>query len=132
MKTPHLGRGFRFPLRPDPLGGLSYSEGDENIAHCIEVLVLTRLGERVMRPDYGSRAPEMVFAPGSDRNLQLLEESLRATIERWEPRVEEVAVRAERDPHDETRITVGLSYVVRATLTSRTQVFPYYLDEAIV
>lgn len=128
MSDLHLGRGWRFPIRPDALGGLSYSEGAENIEHCIEALVLTRLGERVMRPDVGTEAPQMVFAPGSARNLRLLERSLREAIVQWEPRVDAVEVRAEVDPLDETRVTIGLSYVVRSTLTSRTQVFPFYLD----
>lgn len=128
MRQPHLGRGVRFPLRPDALGALGYSEGADNIEQCIEALVLTRIGERVMRPGFGTRAGEMVFAPGSDRNLRLLEDSLRSAIERWEPRVNRVVVRAEIDPRDETRVAVSLSYVIRETLGERTQVFPYTID----
>ena len=40
-----------------------------------------------MRPTFGSEAPNLVFAPGSPVNRQLLEESVRDTIRDFEPRM---------------------------------------------
>ena len=80
-----------------------------------------------MRPDFGCKAPRLVFAPGSVQYLRLLEITIREAVRDWEPRVELEDVRAEVDPNEETRITVSISYRVRQTNTRNNLVFPFYL-----
>jgi uncharacterized protein len=127
MTEDFIGTGWRFPIVPDDAGRLGYAHGAESIEHCLRALLLTGLGERVMRPDLGTRAPELVFAPGSVQNLHDLEDSIRAAVQRFEPRVELDDVRAETVPDDETRVTVSVTYRVRRTNTKANLVFPFYL-----
>lgn len=135
--NPIVGRGWRFPILPDAAGALGYAEGDESVAQCLKVLLLTALGERVMRPGFGSRAPQLVFFPGSEQYLGLLETTVREAVRDWEPRVDLEDVRAEMtaagagastaDPADLTRALVSISYRVRQTNTRNNLVFPFYL-----
>jgi phage baseplate assembly protein W len=122
-----IGRGWRFPILPDGTGGLGYTEGDDNVEQSLHILLLTNLGERVMRPDFGSKARQMVFAPGSVQYLGLLETTVRDAIRDWEPRVDLEDVIAEADPSDETKVTVSISYRVRRSNTKGNLVFPFYL-----
>ena len=92
------------------------------------MLLLTRLGERVMRPAFGSDAPRLVFAPGSERYLRLLESTIRDAVRDWEPRVVLDEVRAEADPRDQTHVVVSIAYRVRPTNSRLNLVFPFYLD----
>ena len=80
-----------------------------------------------MRPDLGTRAPELVFAPGSTQNLHDLEDSIREAVTGFEPRVQLDDVRAETVPDDESRVIVSVVYRVRRTNTRANLVFPYYL-----
>ena len=80
-----------------------------------------------MRPSFGSEAPRLVFAPGSERYLRLLETSIREAVRDWEPRVALDEVRAEVDPADTTRVTVSIAYRVRPTNSRLNLVFPFYL-----
>ena len=121
------GRGWRFPILPDAAGALGYNEGGENIEQSIRIVLLTRLGERLMRPDFGSRASQMVFYPGSVQNLRVLEVSVRDALRDWEPRIEVDLVRAETEPGAENRVKVGIEYRVRSTNTRQNLVFPYYV-----
>ena len=123
-----LGRGWRFPLLPDASGRLAYAAGEDSVRDCLLVLVRTALGERVMRPTLGTRAPELVFAPGSSRSLRELEDSVRIAIRDFEPRAAVDDVRAQAQPGEEWRVTVFVDYRVRATGRHETLVFPYYLD----
>lgn len=123
-----LGTGWRFPLLPDETGGLGYTSGEPNVEQSLRILLLTRLGERVMRPDYGSEAPRLVFAPGSEQYLRLLESTVRTAVRDFEPRVELVEVRAEAEPAEESRVTVSIDYRVRPTNSRFNLVFPFYLD----
>ena len=127
MSEPFLGAGWRFPILPDEAGRLSYAVGEQSIEHCLRALLLTATGERVMRPDFGTKAQESVFAPGSVQNLRDLERSIVEVVRNYEPRVELDAVRAEADPADESRVTVSVSYRIRRTNTKANLVFPFYL-----
>ena len=128
MNRRFLGKGWRFPVLPSPSGRLEYTEGDENVEHSLRVLLLTALGERVMRFDFGSRASELVFAPGGQRHLRLLETTVREGVRDWESRVDLLDVSVEADPEEPERVTVSLAYQVRATNTRTSLVFPFYLD----
>ncbi|XVU28358.1 GPW/gp25 family protein [Actinoplanes sp. CA-054009] len=127
MSDDFLGTGWRFPVLPDEAGRLGYAEGERSIEHCLRALLLTATGERVMRPDFGTRAQESVFAPGSVPNLRDLEQSIAGAVRTYEPRVEVDGVRAEAVPLDESRVTVTVSYRIRRTNTKANLVFPFYL-----
>ena len=127
MNRRFLGQGWRFPILPDSAGRLGYTSGEENIEHSLRVLLQTSLGERIMRFDFGSRAPRMVFAPGGRQHLQLLETTIKEAVRDWEPRIELDDVRAESNPEQPEKVDVSIEYTVRATNTRSNQVFPYYL-----
>ena len=127
MSEPFLGTGWRFPILPDEAGRLGYASGEQSIEHCLRALLLTATGERVMRPDFGTRAQESVFAPGSVQNLRDLENSIATAVRTYEPRVELDSVRAEADLADESRVTVTVSYRIRRTNTKQNLVFPFYV-----
>jgi Bacteriophage baseplate protein W len=129
MASPFLGRGLRFPLLPDAGGSLGYLEGDENVEQSLRLLLLTAQGERVMRADFGTRAPQLVFAPGSVQFLRLLEDAVRVAVRDFEPRAEVLEVLAEVDPADPTHATVSLAYRVRRSNSRQNLVFPYYLGQ---
>lgn len=122
-----LGRGWRFPVQPDASGGLGYTEGDANIEQSLRVLLMTELGERVMRAPFGCDAPRLVFSPGSVQYLQLLETTVREAVRDWEPRVTLEGVTAEAIPGDETRVNVMIDYRIRGSNTRTNLVFPFYL-----
>jgi phage baseplate assembly protein W len=122
-----LGRGWRFPIVPDATGGLGLVEGDANIEQSLRLLLLTELGERIMRASFGCDAPRLVFSPGSVQYLQLLETTVREAVRDWEPRVTLEAVTAEAIAGDETQVTVSIDYRIRSSNTRTNLVFPFYL-----
>jgi len=127
MERAFLGKGWRFPILPDDTGGLGYVAADDNVEQSLKILLLTTLGERVMRPRFGTKASRLVFAPGSVQYLRLLEVTVREAVRDYEPRVTLEDVRAENDPNDETRVMVAIDYFVRGTNTRLNMVFPFYL-----
>lgn len=130
MAREFLGRGWRFPILPDASGSLGYSSGDENVEQSLRILLMTALGDRVMRPDFGTTAERLLFAPGSVRYLRLLETSVREAVRDWEPRVDLLGVSAEADAADATRVLVSVEYRVRQTNSRQNLVFPFYLEQA--
>ena len=128
MGAEFLGTGLRFPLVPDRGGGLGYVSGEADVEQSLLILLQTALGERIMRPRFGTELPRMVFAPGSVQNLSRLEASVRQAVRDHEPRVELEDVAAALDPEDDTRAVVSIRYRVRQANTRANLVFPYYLE----
>jgi hypothetical protein len=140
MANEFTGRGWRFPILPDETGSLGWCEGQPNVEQSLKVLLLTALGERVMRPRFGTEACRLVFAPGSEQYLRLLEQSVEDAVRVFEPRVDLLEVRAEPgvpEPgtspetgsagREEARVTVAIAYRVRRSNTAFNLVFPFYL-----
>jgi phage baseplate assembly protein W len=127
MASGFIGTGWRFPILPDATGSLGYVSGDADVEQSLHILLLTQLGERVMRSDFGTQAPKLVFEPGSVQYLRLLENTIKEAVRDWEPRVDLDSVLAEADPVNQFKITVSISYTVRQTNNSFNLVFPYYL-----
>ena len=128
MGQDFLGTGWGFPVMADHTGALRYAVGEDSIRDCLLVLLQTATGERVMRPDFGTTAPTLVFAPGSPANLRMLEASITDAIQVYEPRVELDSVTAEPTPGQENKVIVSVVYRVRQTNTKANLVFPFYLD----
>ncbi len=131
MGQDFLGNGWRFPILPDELGSLGFVDGDENVEQSLRILLLTLVGERVMRPDFGTQLGRLVFAPGSTQYLELLETAVRDAVRDWEPRIDLDDVRAEMDatqtPDADVRAIVSIRYRVRQSNTQQNLVFPFYL-----
>ncbi|MDR2908437.1 MAG: GPW/gp25 family protein, partial [Oscillospiraceae bacterium] len=57
-----LGRGWSFPPRVDPATGrFAVCSGEEDIRQSIWIILMTRLGERQMLPNFGSSLHNYVF-----------------------------------------------------------------------
>src|SRR5262245_50578818 len=86
----------------DPAGGIDTVADDEAIRQSLLLLISTRPGERVMRPEYGCDLHRLVFSPNDDTTAGLAIHYVRQAIERWEPRVEVTRLDARRSA-DESR-----------------------------
>jgi phage baseplate assembly protein W len=129
MAREFLGTGWRFPILPDATGSLGYTSADDNVEQSLQLLLMTTLGERAMRPTFGTDADRLVFAPGSQQYLNLLETSVRNAVTTWEPRVTLDDVSADADATDPNHVTVSIDYTVRQTNTKGNLVFPFYLGQ---
>jgi phage baseplate assembly protein W len=100
----------------DPAGAIDTVADDEAIRQSLLLLISTRPGERIMRPEYGCDLYRLVFSPNDDTTAGLAIHFVRQAVERWEPRVEILRVDANRDPDEATRLAIVLDYRVRARL----------------
>src|SRR5262245_22180582 len=89
-------------LNLSPAGGIDMVEDRDSVRQAILLLISTRPGERVMRPDYGCDLHRLVFSPNDDTTAGLAIHYVRQAIERWEPRVEVTRLDARRSA-DESR-----------------------------
>jgi uncharacterized protein len=86
---------------------------EDHVRDLLEQLLFTRLGERVNRPDFGTRLPELVFAPNSPEVADALQAAIEAAIARWLSDV--VGVAGLQVVQQDSRLEVVLSYVILQT-----------------
>ena len=67
--------------------GLLLSDWD-HVEQSISVILTTRIGQRVLRRDFGSEVPDLVGKPMTERVLLAFYVAAAGAIARWEPRFE--------------------------------------------
>lgn len=123
-----LGKGFPFPFQLGKQGLIPVS-GEEKIRQSIYIILMTRQGERPLRPAFGSRIWEYVFELPGETVRHLLCTEIAQAIDQWEHRVENVQARVDDSTIAEGKILIEVSYTVRATNRPDNLVFPFYLEE---
>jgi phage baseplate assembly protein W len=122
----HLGQGISFPLRVNVQGSLQLSATTRNIEESIQIILRTQLGERVYRPDFGSRLSELTFAPMNTQTLLMLRLHVQEALTKWEPRIVVDDVRTDPDPM-RGRVDLTIVYYPRDSHETRSIVYPFYL-----
>jgi hypothetical protein len=102
-------------LALSPRGGLQMVADRACVRQALLLLLLTRPGERVMRPTYGCELHKLLFWPNDDTTAGLAIHYVRQAVQRWEPRVDRVRVDAQRNAEDPGRLDITLDYRVRST-----------------
>ncbi len=123
-----IGTGWHFPIRPDGRGGLSLTRQENDIEESMIVILSTARGERRMRPDFGCRIHEQVFAPNNATTWGLVRQYVEEALGWWEPRIEVAEVGVRSDPADISRLLITIKYRIKATSDERALVYPFYLS----
>lgn len=127
MRRNFLGKGWRFPLGVNGGGNLDMAEERASIEQAIRIVLGTAIGERVMRPDFGCHVHDYVFQPNSASTASLVAYTVKESILKFEPRVQNVRVRAYPDPHAENALLIDINYEVRSSNQLENMVYPFYL-----
>ncbi|MEU6225700.1 GPW/gp25 family protein [Streptomyces sp. NPDC047042] len=101
--------GTAFPFRIDPrTGGVAWTTGFDKVREDLRILLLTRLGERPMLREYGTRVHSLVHEPADDVTADLLRRQAHEAVVRWERRI--VVTRAHVG-HDQGELRLALDYI---------------------
>ena len=83
-----VGTGWRFPIGVDRRGRIAVATYADEIEQAMHIILSTAPGERVMRPEFGCRIHELLFAPINVSTMTAASHYVREALARWEPRVE--------------------------------------------
>jgi Bacteriophage baseplate protein W len=123
-----LGRGWRFPIQPDGLGRLRYSQAEQSIEEAIWLILSTSPGERVMLPDFGCGLQDLVFRP-SDEVREVAGTLVREALTRWEPRIDVIDADASSEPGEPNLVLIRVTYRVLSSNAVNNLVYPFSLTE---
>ena len=127
MSGEFIGRGWAFPVRTDATGRIALVSHERELDESVRLILGTAPGERPMRPEFGCGIHDLVFSPADATTAGRVGYEVRASLERWEPRIEVRDVRVTHDPDQPGVMFVAVSYTARETNDRRNLVFPFYV-----
>ena len=125
-----LGEGWSFPPHFDKkTGELVTTAGIVDINKSLEILLSTRLGERIMLPSYGCNLEELLFQPLDVTLKTYIQEMIKTAILYYEPRIDTHSVSLDTTNELSGEILINIEYTVRITNSRANMVFPFYKTE---
>ena len=124
-----LGRGWSFPPEFNGASGtVTMLDGEDDINSSLQILLSTRLGERIMQPKFGCALDELSFESLTTTMKTYIKDLIETAILYFEPRIDIDLISLTEDIN-EGLITISLDYTVRSTNSRQNLVFPFYKNE---
>lgn len=125
-----IGTGWKFPVDFTSEGqSVVMLSGEDDIRNSLDILFATQMGERVMRPDFGSELDSFVFAIMNKSTVTYLKAVISNAILFNEPRIILEDIEIEQPEEAPSRIDIRVSYTVSSTNNRYNYVYPFYAKE---
>lgn len=121
-----LGKGWKMPVSVFK-EKVQTSEGKNSIKESIMLILSTGKGERVMRPEFGCRLKEMVYASNNISTATLIKGHIEEALLNWEPRIEVLDITA-NPRQNEPVMDISIEYLVKTSNSKDNLVYPFYLE----
>jgi uncharacterized protein len=128
--TSFLGTGWTFPPTFD-LGGYTarMSSDETDIRESLEILLSTKLGERIMEPGYGCNLEDLLFESMDLTLKTIVVDQIRTAILYHEPRIDAQEIDITDGDVLRGELLIKIEYVIRSTNSRTNLVFPFYKEE---
>jgi phage baseplate assembly protein W len=128
--TSFLGTGWSFPPTFDlATGRLKTSSDDADIDESLNILLTTRLGERIMVPEYGCNMEDLLFKSLDLTMKTFAADRIKTAILYHEPRIDVEKIDITQGNDLEGILLILIDYRIRVTNSRRNFVFPFYKGE---
>jgi phage baseplate assembly protein W len=113
LPRPPLG----WPLlsQPDADGRLSFPSLDDSIRQAIRVILQTRPGEQLMRPDFGAGLSAFLHEPNTLTTRRRIRDAVSEALGRWEDRIMLDRVDVAEVPDEPSHVRVVIGYRLKRT-----------------
>lgn len=112
-KKRNLYSDFRKDLDINPFTkDLALRKDEDAVKESIKNLILTDRGERLFRPNLGGDIRATLFENNTPATMKLIQESVKETINTYEPRATLIDVETYSN-YNETTVTVNVIFYVR-------------------
>lgn len=129
-KQAFLGTGWSFPpeFKKTTKAVVMISD-EEDIKSSLEILLSTKIGERIMQPKYGCNMDELLFNPLDLTLKTFVSELIKTAILYHEPRIDAEKIDITQGDDLNGELLVILDYKIRATNSRINMVYPFYKAE---
>lgn len=125
-----LGTGWNFPptFRREWYS-VEMLSGEEDVRSCMQIILSTISGERVMLPTFGCNLQPYVFETMNVPNVAMIEKLVKEALIYHEPRIIVGDLTSTSYP-EQGMLEINIEYTIITTNTRYNYVFPFYMNEA--
>lgn len=128
-----LGTGWSFPPTFSAGGAdVVMVSGNEDIEQSLQILLSTRLGERVMKDDFGCDLHDLLFEEIDQGLVNNITRMITDAILYHEARINLDDLDVSESESEAGLLLISISYTVRNTNSRYNMVYPFYINEASV
>src|SRR4051812_49431460 len=112
-----LGTGWQFPIqftKASTESGVAMLSDEDDIQNSLQVLLSTRIGERIMQPNYGCNMDVLLFEAINESLITYVKDLVFTAIYYYEPRINPDNLTIEATTEEGT-ILVNVAYTIRST-----------------
>ncbi len=125
-----LGTGWSFPPTfSKGYNGVQMTSEVDDINSSLEILLSTRLGERVMQSKYGCNLDVLLFESINTTLKTYVKDLINKAILYYEPRIKVEKISINSDRNNDGLLLIRIDYVIRKTNSRHNYVFPFYKNE---
>lgn len=125
-----LGKGWSFPPEfTKESRSVKMLQDEQDIESSLHILLSTRLGERIMVPDFGCNLDELLFKPLNLTVKTYVIDLIKRAILYHEPRIDVGKIALDPINEIEGELLIRIDYTVRSTNSRKNMVFPFYKTE---
>lgn len=125
-----LGIGWSFPPEfKENTKTVTMLTDEDDIKSSLEILLTTKIGERIMQPKFGCKMEELLFNPLNRTLKTFVAELIKTAILYHEPRIDVEKIDITQGNELTSELLVIIDFKVRATNSRINMVFPYYKEE---
>jgi len=125
-----LGTGWSFPPEFKKINrAVIMTSDEEDIRSSLEILLSTKIGERIMLPKYGCNMDELIFNPLNRTLKTYVSDLIKTAILYYEPRIDVEKIDITQGDDLEGELLVILDYKIRTTNSRVNMVYPFYKGE---
>ena len=114
---------------PDEYGGLDWPDLEASVRHGIRVILSTRPGEQLMRPEYGAGLDRLLHAPNTLATRRQIRDWVMDALGRWERRILLDRVEVLEVPDKPVELRVEIAYRLARTGTPAALAVTVRLEE---
>lgn len=100
---------------PDATGSMHYPTLERSVRDQIRIILLTRPGEQLMRPDFGAGLEDFVHESNSLQTRRRMRDQIQEHLGNWEPRIDLDRVEVFEIPEAPAQVRVEVVYRIRRT-----------------
>lgn len=130
LEQSFLGVGWGFPPEFNNHNNTTLmTAGELDIQKSLEILLSTRLGERVLLPKYGCNLEELLFEPLDLTLKTYIKDLIKTAILYHEPRIDVLTIKIDSTNELQGEVLIHIEYMIRITNSRGNMVFPFYKEE---
>ena len=128
MDIDFLGVGWSLPIQLDKTKQIQIAKYEAAVRQSIWAILSTARGERLMRPEFGCRIHDHVFAPNTAGTVGQIISDVRAALIEWEPRIDVLDIELLPQFTHPNLLQISINYQVRTTTNEFNLAYPFYLQ----